>query len=361
MSKKTAKKSTKSSDEKTKTRRPRKSFKEAYTAERETIWNKKRARVKLHRSFKRSYREDYNRPLETPGLVAHATSTLKIIFKNWRIFVPLIIVIVAANIILVGLMSEDTYVAVQDSIEESNEALQYGELGRVAKSGLLLISTVTTGGLTKGMTEVQQVFAILLFAITWLCTIYYLRHLLAGNHPKMRDGLFNALTPLISSICIIAVVFIHAIPILVFMVLYSTALSTEFLAQPLYAFLFWLVGSLLLLLSAYLLPTSLLALVAVSVPGIYPIRALYAATDLVQGRRTKFIIRLLFGLLFLAVIWVIIMMPIIWLDLVIKQNVEILAGFPFVSLCLQIMTMFSFVYITAYIYLYYRRMLDGTE
>ena len=165
MSKKTAKKSTKSSDEKTKTRRPRKSFKEAYTAEREKIWNKKRARVKLHRSFKRSYREDYNRPLETPGLVAHATSTLKIIFKNWRIFVPLIIVIVAANIILVGLMSEDTYVAVQDSIEESNEALQYGELGRVAKSGLLLISTVTTGGLTKGMTEVQQVFAILLFAI----------------------------------------------------------------------------------------------------------------------------------------------------------------------------------------------------
>ena len=165
MSKKTAKKSTKSSDEKTKTRRPRKSFKEAYTAEREKIWNKKRARVKLHRSFKRSYREDYNRPLETPGLVAHATSTLKIIFKNWRIFVPLIIVIVAANIILVGLMSEDTYVAVQDSIEESNEALQYGELGRVAKSGLLLISTVTTGGLTKGMTEVQQVFAILLFLI----------------------------------------------------------------------------------------------------------------------------------------------------------------------------------------------------
>ena len=177
----------------------------------------------------------------------------------------------------------------------------------------------------------------------------------------MRDGLFNALTPLVSSICIIAVVFIHAIPILVFMVLYSTALSTEFLTQPLYAFLFWLVGSLLLLLSAYLLPTSLLALVAVSVPGIYPIRALYAATDLVQGRRTKFIIRLLFGLPFLAVIWVIIMMPIIWLDLVIKQNVEILAGFPFVSLCLQIMTMFSFVYITAYIYLYYRRMLDGTE
>ena len=84
MSKKTAKKSTKSSDEKTKNRRPRKSFKEAYTAERDKIWNKKRARVKLHRSFRRSYREDYDRPLETPGLVAHATSTMKIIFGDFQ-------------------------------------------------------------------------------------------------------------------------------------------------------------------------------------------------------------------------------------------------------------------------------------
>ncbi len=360
MNKKTAKKS-KKTVEKTKSSRPRKTFKEAFVEKREKVWSKKRARVKLHRSFKRSYREDYNRPLETPGLVSHATSTLKIIFKNWKIFLPLLLIVVIANIIFVGLMSEETYSTVQESLDESYDALHNGELGRIAKSGLLLVSTVTTGGLTKGMTEVQQVFAIFFFAITWLCTIYYLRHLMAGNHPRMRDGLYNALTPLVSSLLVILLLFIHLIPVFVFTIVYTTAVSTDFLSQPLYAFLFWLFGSLLLLLSAYLVPSSLLALVAVSVPGIYPLPAINAATDLVQGRRTKFIIRIIFGLIFLAVIWVIVMLPLIWLDLVIKQNFELFEGFPFIPFCLQAMTVFSFIYGTAYVYLYYRRMLDGTD
>lgn len=336
-------------------------FKESFYATREKIWAKKRERLKLHHSFKRSYREDYVRGLQVPGLVAHAMSTLKILFKNWRLFGLLILVVVAMNILFVGLMSEETYQTVQDSIDESSEVLQYGEIGRVAKSGLLLISTVTTGGLTKGMTEVQQVFAFLFGSITILVTIYLLRHLLAGNRPRLRDGLYNALTPLISTMLVLLLVFVHMIPIFIFTIVYSTAIATDFLSQPLYAFLFWLFGSLLILLSAYLLPGSILAICATTVPGIYPMQAVHATTDLIQGRRTKFIIRLAFGLLFVAVIWVIVMLPLIWLDLVLKQNIEWLEGVPFVSFLLQIMTTFTIVYFTSYVYLFYRRMLDDPE
>lgn len=342
-----------------KARKPRKSFKEAYYDSREKVWDKKRARVKLHHSFRRSYREDYQRELTVPGLVSHATTTLKIIFKNWKLFGLLLILIVTCNIIFVGIMNQETYEAVQDSLEESYEiVVNGGELGRIAKSGLLLISTVTTGGLTSGMTEVQQVFMIFFFAITWLITIYYLRHLLAGNKPKFRDGIFNALAPLMSSFCVIGLIFVHAIPILICVIVYSTATATGFLEQPLYAFLFWLFCGLLALLSLYLLPVSITALVAVSVPGMYPMTAIHAATDLLQGRRTKYIIRILFGLLFLAVIWVVIMVPLMWLDLVLKEQFEIFADVPFASLCLQIMTIFTMIYASAYIYLYYRRMLD---
>ena len=346
---------------KNKEKKPRKTFKEAFYSTREKIWAKKNARLKLHHSFKRSYREDYARGLQAPGLVAHAMSTLKILFKNWKLFGALMIIIVAMNIIFVGLMSEDTYQTVQDSIDESSEVLQYGEIGRLAKSGLLLISTVTTGGLTKGMTEVQQVFMFFFGAVTILVTIYYLRHLMAGNHPKMRDGLYNALTPLISTMLVLLLVFVHLIPIFIFIIVYSTAVATDFLAQPLYAFLFWLFGSLLILLSAYLLPGSILAVCATTVPGIYPMQAVNATTDLIQGRRTRFIIRLFFALVFIAVIWVIIMLPLIWLDLVLKQNIDWLEGVPFVSFLLQIMTTFTIIYITAYIYLFYRRMLDDPE
>lgn len=341
--------------------RSKKTMREAFYETREKIWNKKRARLKLHHSFKRSYREDYQRGLKAPGLVSHALSTLKIVFKNWKLFGGLLALLVMMNIVFVGLMSEETYQTVQDSIDDSSELLQYGEIGRVAKSGLLLISTVTTGGLTKGMTEVQQVFAFLFTAIAILVSIYYLRHLMAGNHPRLRDGLYNALAPLVSELLVLILVLIHAMPILIFTILYSTAVSTDFLSTPLYAFLFWGLALLLILLSAYLLPVSILSLVAVTVPGIYPMQAVHAVTDLVQGRRTKIIIRVFFMLVFLAVIWVVVLLPLIWLDLVLKQNIEWLEGVPIVPLLLQIMTAFSIIYATAYIYLFYRRMLDDPE
>ena len=347
--------------QKNKEKKPRKTMKEAFHDTREKIWDKKRARLKLHHSFRRSYREDYQRGLRAPGLVAHAMSTMRILFKNWKIFGGLLVIVVFMNVFCVGLMSETTYITMQDSIDESSELLNYGEVGRVAKSAILLVNNITSGGLTNSMKDIQPALVFFFAAVTLLVTIYFLRHLLAGNHPRLRDGLYNALAPLISVMLTIGLIFIHLIPIFIFVILYSTAVQTDFLSEPLYAFLFWLFSSLLILLSAYLLPISILSLMAVTVPGIYPMRAMAAVTDLIQGRRTKFIIRLAFGLLFLGVIWVIVMMPIIWLDLVLKQNVEWLEGVPIVPFFFQLMTTFSVIYASAYVYLFYRRMLDDPE
>ena len=90
-------------------------------------------------------------------------------------------------------------------------------------------------------------------------------------------------------------------------------------------------------------------------------QAVNATTDLIQGRRTKFIIRVIFAFVFMAVIWIVVMLPLIYLDLFLKQNIEWLGGVPFVSFLLQVMTVFTIMYITAYIYLFYRRMLDDPE
>ena len=347
---------------KTKKQKNYKTFKEAYNETREKVWDRKRARVKLHHSFRRSYREDYKRPLKAPGLLAHANTSLKVVMTNWKLFGALLIFIVVCNVLFVGIMSQSTYETVQDSLDESYTTMKDGgALGHLAKSGLLLISTITTGGLSNGLSEVQQIFMIFFFALSWLVTVYLLRHLMAGNKPKFRDGLFNALAPLMSSFCVLALIFVHALPIIICIVVYSSAVATGFLETPLYAFLFWLFCGLLGLLSFYLLPVSVTALVAVSVPGMYPLTAIHAATDLLQGRRTKMIIRIAFLIVYLLVIWAVIMVPLMWLDLVLKENFEIFQGIPFAPFCLQIMTTFSSIYISTYIYLYYRRMLDDTN
>ena len=346
-------------------KKPRKTFKEAFASSREKTWQKKlerRARrLTLHKSFKRSYREEYERPLEMPGLMSHSVSCFKIIFRNWKIFIPMIFWIALLNVLLVGLMNEETYQSFQDALDSQSLELAGNKIGNVAKASLLLISTITTGGLTNGMSEVQQVFAILLFAITWLTTIYLVRHLLAKHKVKMRDGFYNALAPLISTLLVVAVVFLELIPIFIVIITYSAAVTTEFLNTPFYALVYFIFAALMVLLSVYLLSSSLIGLVAVTAPGVYPMVALRTASNLVYGRRVKLMIRLVFLILTLGVTWIVVGLPLILLDMALKSSFDQLAGIPFISIVLLVMTTFSVIYTATYLYLYYRRMLNYDE
>lgn len=314
-----------------------------------------------HKSFRRSYREDYARETHTPGLLSHAVITFQTFFKYWRTFVPFILLMVVLYIFGVGLMSEEFYQDFQATIDESSMEIAGGKIGNFAKAAMILLSTITTGGLDTGMGEAQNIFMLLLFLIMWLVTIFLVRHFLAGEKPKLRDGLYNALGPLLSTFLIFVVMFIQAIPIMLVIITYAAALATNFLATPFYALVYFIFASLMILLSCYLLSGSLMALVAVTAPGMYPLTALYAASDLMSGRRIKFIIRLIYLVLVVALIFVVVMLPIILLDLWLKSIWDWLAGWPFVPFCLLVVTCFVFIYATIYIYYYYRWLLDYKE
>ena len=317
-------------------------------------------KVKLHKSFRRSYREDYKRDIEVPGIMYHIFATFKMIFKNWKLFLPLLIIVVAMTAILVGLMSESSYQQFKDILDQTTEEVGSGDIGSFAKAGLLLISTVTTGGLSGESSEAKTVFVVLIFLIIWLVTIFIVRHRLAGHKIKLRDGLYNAMTPLVSTFIVFAVAVVQCIPIFILIIVYSAAVQTEFLATPFYALVFFVFAAAMLILSGYLLSSSLIALVAVSAPGLYPFKALHTASDLMMGRRIKFILRLVALIFALAIIWVIVMLPLILFDLGMK-NFEWTRGIPFVPICLSVMTCFTCIYVTVYLYMYYRWMLNYDE
>lgn len=319
-------------------------------------------RISNHRTFRRSYREDYKRELEVPGMMAHIFGTFKTLFKNWKLFLPLLIVSVVMAVAFVGLMSEDTYQQFQKILDQTTEQMGSGDIGVVAKSGLLLISTVTTGGLSGGSSEAAAVFAVLIFLMIWLVTIFLLRHIKAGKKVKFRDALYNSMAPLVSSLVVFLVAVLQCVPIFLFVIALSAAVQTNFLATPFYALVFFIFASLMFLLSGYLLSSTLMAFVAVSAPGLYPMKALRIAAELMQGRRIRFMLRIISLALMLAAMWVLIMIPLIMFDLFMKQF-EWTSQIPFVPICLLIMTCFTGIYITAYIYIYYRWMLgyDGKE
>ncbi len=262
--------------------------------------------VSKHKTFKRSYREDYVRELEVPGMGQHIFQAFKMIFVNWKIFLPFLLIVVVATVGILGF-------------------LNLSSMKDVA------ISTVVVN----------------IILVVWLTTIFVLRHKMAGNKIGLRDALYNAMTPFLSSLVVLVVAAIQAVPIILLTVAYSSAVETHFLDTPFYAFLFFVFASLMILLTSYLWSGTLMALVAVSAPGLYPIEAIKTANEMMMGRRIRFTLRLIALFIVLFVIFALTIWPMaMWLP----EN-------PVTSVVLTIVGCFSIIYIATYLYLYYRYML----
>ena len=324
---------------------------------------KKQDEVRLHRSFKRSYYEDYQRKTELPSLTSQASAAFKMFFKFWKIFLPLLLIFVGLYIFLIGAMSENTLADVKANVEQTNKDVADGKIGTVGKAGLTLLGIISTGGLTT-MNDAQIVIAVLLFTIIWLVAIYLARHLLAGHQEiKMRDGFYSALSPLVSTLVVGLIIFLEAVPIMLTIIVFQVALTTEFLSTPFYALLFFLFAALMITLSLYLLSSSFFAIIVVSAPGLYPLTAVRMAKNLIMGRRLRFLIRVFYLVIIVALLYLLLLMPAIILDGALKAQFAWLAEskIPFVAIIQLTITVFIFIYLSIYFYLFYRALLDYND
>lgn len=313
---------------------------------------------KSHRSFRRSYREDYVKDEEMRGVLSQNFYTIGIIKKNWKLFLSLLLFSVIAHIILTGLMSEATYKNFQKNFDETNLELSGGRFGNFAKASLMLASTVLTGGLSQAQSDTQQVFGAVIFLVVWLVGIFIIRAYMKKQKIKFRDALYNALSPLISVTIVFLIGFIQMIPVFLTIIIYSAAKLSDFLSTPFYALTFFLFASVMILISFYLIPGTLLALVAVSAPGMYPLPALTATNTLIVGRRIKITVRIVFMLFFLGIFWIILGLPVILLDFLLKVKISFIADLPIVPVWLVTLTSMSFIYATTYLYTMYRDILN---
>ena len=324
---------------------------------------KKQDEVRLHRSFKRSYYEDYQRKTELPSLTSQASAAFKMFFKFWKIFLPLLLIFVGLYIFLIGAMSENTLADVKANVEQTNKDVADGKIGTVGKAGLTLLGIISTGGLTT-MNDAQIVIAVLLFTIIWLVTIYLARHLLAGHQEiKMRDGFYSALSPLVSTLVVGLIIFLEAVPIMLTIIVFQVALTTEFLSTPFYALLFFMFVALMITLSLYLLSSSFFAIIVVSAPGLYPLTAVRMAKNLIMGRRLRFLIRVFYLVIIVALLYLLLLMPAIILDGALKSQFAWLTDskIPFVAIIQLTITVFIFIYLSIYFYLFYRALLDYND
>jgi hypothetical protein len=280
------------------------------------------------------------------------------IWRCRRLFLPLILLMVVATIVLSGMMSQETYASLSQTLDETNEEVVGGQVGQFGKAAILLVTTALTGGLNQSPTEAQQILSIFIFMVAYLVTVWLLRQYMQGHKVRLRDGLYRACSPFVSVAVVVVFLLIQALPALLAFIGYSAAITTGFLDTPFYALIFWVTAAALTLTSVYLMLGSLFALVVTTTPGRYPLYALEIAGDMIYGRRIRVLLRLIWMALVAALLWAIVVIPIILLDGWLKSFIPWLVSWPIVPVTLLLISSFSVIYVSTYIYLLYRKMID---
>lgn len=309
-----------------------------------------------HRSFRLTKRRDYKRSLKLPGYWAFTSTVWTTLRSQGKAF-GLVVVIYAAFGMLFGMMAnQEVYNQIGELFQQSSSELPSGDFDSLLQA--VLLSVAAFGGGAQSLTEVQQVYAVLLFLLVWLTTVWLLREFLAGGKPRVRDGLYNSASPLVSTFLIFAVLLVQLVPLGILGVIYTALSGINLLTDGMPVFLFSMLALLVIVLTLYWVTTTFVALVVVALPGMYPMQAFRTASDLVIGRRLRLLYRLLWLAGLLLVVWLVIMVPLVMFDTWLRSVWSTFAAVPLVPFVGILLSAASTVWAASYVYLLYRKAID---
>lgn len=314
-----------------------------------------------HRSFRLTRRRDYDRSLKLPGYFAFSKYVFKILWTNRKIFLLMALLYATLSLIMVGITSQDTYLTLQDTLKSTGGSILNGGWGELGKSFLLFITTISVGA-SDGLSDVQQIYSIIIILLTWLTSVWLLRNIIAGRKVRLRDGLYNSGAPIFPTFLIALLFLFQLLPFAIAIIGYSAASTTGFLSGGIEAMLFWVVAGLLTIMSLYFIIGTLFALIIITLPGMYPSVAIKTAGDMVVGRRFRILKRLIWMLMCVLISWIVIIIPLIIFDSWIKNMWKAINWIPSIPIIILLLSSISIIWISAYIYLLYRKVVDdGAE
>ena len=310
-----------------------------------------------HRSFQLTRRRDTIRSLELPGYWEFSVQVWRLLWVHKKLFGLLTVTYAILTALLVGMTSEEAYSELTGVIRSAGEEMVSGGWGAVEQASLVFLSAVS-GGVGAQVDASQQIYAGLIGLLTWLTTVWLLRAILAGQSPRLRDGLYNAGTPILPTFLVSLVLVLQLLPLALVGLGYTAATASGLLAGGVEAMLFWAAATLLVALSLYWATSTLLALIVVTLPGMYPMQALRTAGDLVVGRRVRILLRLLWAGLLTLIAWAVILLPIIMIDAWLKVTVPSISWLPIVPFMLLILGSITVITVAAYVYILYRKVVE---
>lgn len=318
------------------------------------LWvrNKLFRKRRPHRSFRKTERVIARKTLHLPGYFAFAGSAWGMIWKNKRFFLKFFLLFCVFAALILGALNQELYMKYRDSLNASEEAGST-QLGFMRYFTLAASAITSQSGST--ISEGQQIISVVIFLFGWLMIVWGLRQMLAGNKPKLRDALYSSGGPFISTLFIIVVGLLQLIPLALSLLAYQALTGVGIInnAIAIENMAFWGAEAVIIAMTLYWLTSTFLALVIVTLPGMYPGAALTAAGDIITGRRLKLLYRILFMIWPILILWLFVLLPIVILDSAIQ-----ISWLPLAPFAVLVLTTITLTWCATYIYLLYRKIVE---
>lgn len=296
-----------------------------------------------YKSFKLSKRLKHPKP-RIVGSFRLLWSSHRDLMRNWKLFGGIALIYAILTLALVKGFG------VSSNISELKIALQElisGSAGQFATS--LTLFGVLLSNANSAASEVAGAYQSILLIVISLALIWSLRQTNAGNSTKIyiRDAFYKGLYPLVPFLLVLIVVSLQLLPIVFANFLYSIVFIGGLAVTPIEQGLWALMLFALVILSLYMITSSIFALYISTLPDIRPMAALKSARKLVLYRRWLIMRKVLFLPIALLVIGAAITVPIIILSATAAEWV-------FLAL-----SMWSLVVVHSYMYGLYRELLKN--
>ncbi len=266
--------------------------------------------------------------------------SLMLLRKNWKMGLGLMTIYAVTTLILVrGFGSAVDTVELKDAVRE----VFPGNWSGIVSAGVIFSSLLSS---TNGQSAAGGVnYGQLVTIINSLACLWALRQISAKNTFRLRDAYYKGVYPLVPFLLVLIVIAIQLLPLSVGVWLYGTVISNFIAVTVLEKVLWFLIFSLLGLLSFYMVSSSIFALLIVSLPDMTPMKALRSARQLVLHRRWIVMRKILFLPILVLMLVSIVLLPfLIWLPAVTEWLYFALSCF-------------SLVFSITYIYQLYRDLL----
>lgn len=316
------------------------------------LWRKAAGRARdfrgrrPHRTFYLTDPGQSRRRIKMRGYFGFLGEVWRFIWDNKRLFLKFLGLYAVISVLILGI-SQDTFNSFKSALDE----VGFDEWSRWPA----LMAQAIFGG--NGSTDSgQKIASILILIYGFLILIWLVREITNGNKQvKLRDGLYSGGAPVLALAVLAMLLVVQVIPLGIALFAYQSMASVGVINSGIAIenMAAWCALAVIIVLTLYWMMGTVMAMIIVTIPGVYPFRAYSRAGDLIVGRRMQILMRVVVMLLPLVLLWLVVLLPMIMLDSAI--NVDWL---PLIPATVLLLSTLSIIWIAVYLYLLYRHIID---